>query len=342
MRDLAENIADRPERWASEQADVLTSVVDTLRLRGRVFCRSELGAPWGLVMAPSDFAHFHVIERGRCFLRLAGARRPLALESGDLVVVPHGRGHTLSDPPQASARPIGTIARGASSCVGHVLRFGGRGAETRLICGAFHFARPDARALLSPLPAVIHVKAQQGRAAPWLESTLRFLADEAQAPSQGTETIVSRLTDVIFVQALRAWIAALPEGAGGWLGALRDRHVGAALGLIHRQPERPWRVAGLAAEVGLSRSPFAARFTTLVGEPPLAYLTRWRLHAAADVLRGEGASLEEAAARVGYDSPAAFSRAFRRQFGTSPGAYRRAAPPARVERLRAPALRRAG
>jgi len=202
---------------------------------------------------------------------------------------------------------------------------GGEGAETQLVCGSFRLERADAHPLLEFLPPLLHLRPAENAAAEWMEATLRFLARETREARPGTETIVSRLTDVLFVQVLRAWIETAPEGRGGWLGALRDRQIGAALAHLHRSPDRGWTNASLAEAVGMSRSRFAARFTALVGEPPLTYLSRWRLETAAGLL-GDGAlGLAEVAARVGYESEAAFSKAFRRRFGTPPGAYRRRA-----------------
>jgi AraC-like DNA-binding protein len=278
-----------------------------------------------MALKRSDYAHFHVIERGGAWLRIEG-EEPVALAGGDLVVVPHGTGHTLADSLGTTARPLAEMAgRRASEggCV--VMRGGGEGAETRLVCGSFRFERREAHPLVELLPPLIHLRPAETPAAEWLEATLRFLAWETREARPGTETIVSRLTDVLFVQVLRAWIESLPEGRGGWMGALRDRQVGAALALVHRAPERDWTNASLAEAVGMSRSRFAARFTALVGEPPLAYVSRWRLETAAGLLQDGALSLAEVAARVGYESEAAFSKAFRRRFGTPPGAYRRRA-----------------
>jgi AraC-like DNA-binding protein len=319
------SLSDRPAdtAWRAEASDVLTSAMDAVRLRSRVFCRSELKAPWGMALKRSDYAHFHVIERGGAWLRIEG-EEPVALAGGDLVVVPHGTGHTLTDSLGTTARPLSEIAgRRASEggCV--VMRGGGEGAETRLVCGSFRFERREAHPLVELLPPLIHLRPAETPAAEWLEATLRFLAWETREARPGTETIVSRLTDVLFVQVLRAWIESLPEGQGGWMGALRDRQVGAALALVHRAPERDWTNASLAEAVGMSRSRFAARFAALVGEPPLAYVSRWRLETAAGLLQDGALSLAEVAQRVGYESEAAFSKAFRRRFGTPPGAYRR-------------------
>ena len=311
--------------WRADASDVLTTVMDAVRLRSRVFCRSELKAPWGMALKRSDYAHFHVIERGGAWLRVEG-QEPVALAGGDMVVVPHGTGHTLTDSLATKARPLAEMAgRRASEggCV--VMRGGGEGAETRLVCGSFRFERREAHPLVELLPPLIHLRPAETPAAEWLEATLRFLAWETREAKPGTETIVSRLTDVIFVLVLRAFIESLPEGRGGWMGALRERHVGAALAHIHRSPERDWTNASLAEAVGMSRSRFAARFTALVGEPPLTYLSRWRLETAASLLQDGVLGLGEIAARVGYESEAAFSKAFRRRFGTPPGAFRRRA-----------------
>ena len=320
-------LSNRPSSvsWRSDATDVLTTVMDTVRLRSRVFCRSELKAPWGMALPRSDYAHFHVVERGGAWLRIEG-QEPVALAGGDLVVVPHGTGHTLTDSLATKARPLAEMAGRPASAGGCVLmRGGGEGAETQLVCGSFRFERRDAHPLVELLPPLIHLRPAEAPAAEWLEATLRFLAWETREAKPGTETIVSRLTDVIFVQVLRAWTLSLPEGRGGWMGALRERHVGAALAHIHRSPERGWTNASLAEAVGMSRSRFAARFTALVGEPPLTYLSRWRLETAAGLLQDGALGLGEIASRVGYESEAAFSKAFRRRFGAPPGAYRRSA-----------------
>jgi AraC-like DNA-binding protein len=321
------SLSDRPASaaWRADASDVLTTVMDAVRLRSRVFCRSELKAPWGMALRRSDYAHFHAIERGGAWLRIEG-QEPVALAGGDLVVVPHGAGHTLTDSLATKARPLAEMAGGRASeggCV--VMRGGGEGAETRLVCGSFRFERREAHPLVELLPPLIHLRPAETPAAEWLEATLRFLAWETREARPGTETIVSRLTDVIFVQVLRAWIESVPEGRGGWMGALRDRQVGAALALVHRSPERDWTNASLAEAVGMSRSRFAARFTALVGEPPITYVSRWRLETAAGLLQDGALSLAEVASRVGYQSEAAFSKAFRRRFDAPPGAYRRRA-----------------
>lgn len=300
--------------------DVLADVLGTLRLRSRIFCRSDLSAPWAMTLSASAYAHFHVVERGSAWLRLDGSREAVALEAGDLAIVPHGRGHTLADRPDAAPVPIEGIAREAAGDH-YVFRYGGGGDEARMICGSFDVDRAAGDAIFSVLPEVVRVRSA-ARPGGWLDALLRLLSDEARAARQGSGTIVTRLTDIIFVHAVRAWLDELPEGAGGWLGALRDPKIGAAIARVHREPARDWTVAELASEVGMSRSPFAARFRALVGEPPLAYLTRWRMALAAGLLRDRRLTLREMAERTGYESEPAFSRAFKRHFGVSPRAFR--------------------
>lgn len=310
-------------RWQAGE-DVLTSVLRSLRLQGSVFCRAILSAPWGLDLEPQEYAHFHVLEQGNAWLRLKREKRPQALREGDLVVIPHGGGHVLTDAPATRPVPLGSLVKPLGPGGLHqVVRFGGGGGTTRLICGAFRFGPSARHPLLAVLPPAILVRGSAGRPPSWLKPILDSLDSEARRNQPGAETVISRLTDVIFVQAVRAWIDTQPETEGGWLGALRDPQIGRSLVLIHRQPEQTWTVASLAAGVGMSRSPFSARFASLVGEGPLSYLRRWRLQLAGDLLVREPLTIAEVAMRVGYQSEAALSRAFRREWGVSPTAYRR-------------------
>jgi AraC-like DNA-binding protein len=302
--------------------DVLADVLDSLRLKGRVFCRCELSAPWAIGLAAGDISHFHIIERGTCWLRLDGERNAIALEEGDLLLVIRGRGYQLSDDPATPPIPIEDLASGSKWGLHAVLRHGGGGSAADLLCGAFEFEGPHAQSFLRVFPEWIRVRKDDRRGNEWLDSTARFLHRETQHPGMGAATIVTSLLDVVFVEAVRIWLREQPAGGAGWLGALRDPTIGAALGLMHQAPEKQWTVPALSAAVGLSRSPFAAKFTALVGQPPMSYLKRWRLQRAAALLRHDAVALSTIAEQVGYESTAAFSRAFTRFFGVSPGRYR--------------------
>jgi AraC-like DNA-binding protein len=305
-----------------EKPDALTDILDMLKPRGRAYCCSEMSAPWAMSLPADGYAHFHVIERGGAWLRLEGAKQLTPLASGDLVLMPHGNGHVLADSPKTKPVPINRLVEGkADSAI--LLQHGGGGAQTLMICGSFQIVNSDHNPLLAVLPPLIHIPGGREQLDGWLEPTLKMLAYEARHLRPGSETMVGRLIDIILLQAVRVWIEEQPQDRGGWLGALRDPHIGAALGLIHREPQRKWSVSALAREVAMSRSIFAAKFTSLVGEPPLTHLTGWRLWQASRLLAEENLPVGEVALRVGYESEPAFSKAFKRHFGQPPLAYRR-------------------
>ena len=307
-----------------EGTDVLADVLDSLKLRGRFFCRCELSAPWALGFGAGFFSHFHVITSGSCWLQLQDGSAPVALEEGDLVlVIPRGAGYQLCDDLRTQPIPLEELVGNSRGGMRAVIRHGAGGPETGLICGAFEFQGARADSSLAVLPSWIRVSKRESYANEWLSVTLRFLQKETREPGMGSETIITRLIDVIFVEAVRAWLKEQPQGAAGWLGALRDPAIGAALGLIHKSPEKAWTVAMLAGQVGMSRSPFAARFTELAGLSPMSYLKRWRMQVAARLLNDPALSLSKIAERVGYESAAAFSRVFKREFGAAPAQYRR-------------------
>ncbi|MPZ21160.1 MAG: helix-turn-helix domain-containing protein [Luteitalea sp.] len=306
-------------------ADVFADVLDSLKLRGRVFCRCELSAPWALGFAAGDFSHFHVIEQGRCWLRLEGRADAIAIEEGDLLLVPRGHGYQLSDHPHTAPIPLTDLIADSEGGLRAVLRYGGGGRETRLICGSFEFAGPHVQSFLAVLPEWIRVPKDDCHGNEWLDATIRLLRRETQQTEVGAETIIARLIDVMFVEAVRTWLREQPSGSAGWLGALRDPGIGVVLGLIHQSPERRWTVPALAAAIGMSRSPFAAKFTALVGVSPMAYLKRWRMHVGAALLRQHTLAVSSIAERAGYESVEAFSRVFTREFGVPPGTYRRRA-----------------
>lgn len=303
--------------------DPLGEALHFLRMSGTSYCTSELTAPWGLQLpAVKGGLTFHVIASGKCWLEVAGAERR-QLQPGDLVLVPHGQGHRLSSGPGVPTPRIHDLPHEQVSERYKVLRHGGGGALTNLVCGSVRFDHPAAHRLVSVLPKVIQVQASQGRNGDWLRATLSFMAAEAREPRPGGETVITRLADILVIQAIRSWIEEDPAAQTGWLGALRDPHVGRAIVLVHQDPARSWTLSSMAREVGMSRSAFAARFTHLVGEPIMRYVARWRMHVAVDRLRQEGAAVGELAGWLGYRSEAAFSRAFKRFIGSPPGVVRR-------------------
>jgi AraC-like DNA-binding protein len=294
-------------------------------MNGAFYCRSELTAPWGLSLpAMPGYLWFHVVVAGT--LQVETGEGVRTLSAGELALVPRGTGHALRSDDAAPAPDILSLERERVSDRYEVLRHGGGGPATALICGAMRLEHPAARNLIAALPATIVVGAD-APGAEWIQTVLRMLAAEAGRPRPGGEAVITRLADIVVIQALRAWIEADPGARSGWLGALRDPLIGRAIALVHADPARPWTVEGLARELAMSRSAFAARFTELVGEPAMQYVTTWRMHVALTELQG-GATVGGLADRLGYRSEAAFARAFKRVIGTPPGAVRRAGVPA--------------
>ena len=309
--------------WAS--TDPLGEALHFLRMNGAFYARAELTAEWGVTLPPlEDHLWFHVVTAGGGWLETDNGEATF-LRPGDLAVVPHGRGHVLRSAPGVSAPGILELEREQVSDRYEILVHGEGGAATRFICGAVRFDHPGAGNFVASLPATIYVEASSSPQAEWLQSTLRLMAAEASELRPGGEEVITRLGDILVIQAIRSWIETDPAARTGWLGALQDRHIGRAISLIHRDPARDWTVASLAWEVSMSRSALAARFTALVGEPVMQYVTRWRMYLALSALREEEVTVAGLASRLGYRSEAAFSRAFKRVVGVPPGAVRRSA-----------------
>ena len=309
-------------------ADPLGEALHLLRLTGCVYARSELSAPWGVDL-PALQGHmmFHIVTAGRCWLE-SDDHEPVLLERGSLALVPHGEGHRLVDEVGRPAvdffdLPIERITERYES-----LRWGGGGETCRLICVVVRFDHAAAKRLVDALPRVLHLDAWDGGDDRWLTDTLQFIAREAEALRPGGETVITRLADILAIQMIRHWIETDAGVEAGWLAALKDEHLGRALAAMHREPGTAWTLESLAKLAVMSRSGFAARFTEVVGEPAMRYLTRWRLQLARAHLRESDDTLGMAAERFGYQSEPAFCRAFKREFGVSPGVDRRAeAPP---------------
>jgi AraC-like DNA-binding protein len=305
-------------------SDPLGEALHALRMNGAFYCRSELTAPWGLTLpAMPGHVWFHVVTAGRCRLE-AGAEEGQWLHVGDLALVTFGAGHALRSDAGVAAPGVLELDREQVTDRYEILRHGNGGEPTLLICGAVRFDHPAARTMVDLLPVIIRIDAGAPESE-WIESLLRLLAAEARELRPGGEAVITRLGDILVIQAIRSWIRTDPSARRGWLGALQDAHIGRALALIHREPARDWTVASLASELAMSRSAFAARFTDLVGEPAMQYVTRWRMHVGLNALRDDGATVAELADRLGYRSEAAFARAFKRVIGVPPGAVRRAA-----------------
>ncbi len=305
-------VIDRP---ASED-DPLGLALATLRLSGARYCASRLAAPWGISFAARACAMYHAVDNGSCWLRLPGAA-PLAMERGDVVVLPHGDEHALADAPE---RPARRVDFQDAETRGVQLRAGGDGPRATIVCGELHLHGDHVRLFRGSLPRVVIVRAGED---PAIAGLLQLLGGEVASARPAGSAVVARLSELIFVHAVRRAVLAGKGLPRGWLSGLSDPEVGRALGAMLGRPAEPWTVEALARRARISRSVFASRFRAAVGEPPLAYLTRWRMHVAWQGLRDHAdRSTNEIARSVGYESAAAFHRAFVRLTGLRPGEAR--------------------
>jgi len=312
--------------------DALSDALRVLRLNGAVFLDAEFTEPWCVISDPRgnnalmagwpDIVFFHVLTEGRCKAKLIEGGQTIELGSGDLIMLPRGSRHLMGSDLHLAPAVADSIVRPGK---GGMLRIehGGGGEKTRFVCGYLHCDERLCGQLLDALPRILRIPLGDGTAGGWVEGLLAAGTQESAAARPGSDTMLAKLSELLFVEALRRYIDLLPEGQRGWLAALGDRFVGRALALMHERPDRDWTVDELAAAVGLSRSSLAQRFTDYIGQPPIQYLTRWRLTIAAQRLRNETTSLARIAADSGYDSEAAFNRAFKRALGTTPAVWRR-------------------
>jgi AraC-like DNA-binding protein len=309
-------------RW--DPVDPLGEALHTLHLAGTFYCRSELTQPWGLAMpAMPGCVWFHALLSGRCDL-VADSLSPVALAPGGFALITKGQGHVLRTGPSVATPDVLDLPHEMAGERYALLRYGGGGAASTLICGVVRFHHHAAHDLIRLLPPIICVDSLASLESDWMQSTLQLMAHEARQQAPGGETIVTRLADILVIQAIRSWLNQDPAAKTGWLGALQDRQVGRALAMIHREPANDWSVGSLATVAAMSRSGFAARFAALVGQTPMHYVTKVRMQAAKDLLTTDRKmTIGELATRLGYQSEAAFNRTFKRFNGTTPGASRR-------------------
>lgn len=302
--------------------DPLAEVLDVSRVRGAVLAHVCAHDPWGMRMSSTPGAAFHAITAGTCWLRLDGSVSA-QLMPGDVVLLPTGTEHDMVSTPDGRTRAYDRITKEELMTPDGDLLIAGSGAVTRFICAAYDYDHEVAHPLLSLLPPVVHIPAGTPGGDGPIQSTLRLLGGELGGRSPGSRSVVTRLTDVLFVQVLREWLER-EHGGACWLRALRDPQIAEVIAVMHARPGEPWTLETLAQSVNLSRATLARRFTELVGEPPLAYLTRWRMDLAARRLRETTDPVNVIAHDVGYTSEFAFSRAFTRMRGEAPARYRRA------------------
>jgi AraC-like DNA-binding protein len=313
--------------------DALSETLRVVRLVGAIFIQARFTAPWCYQSPRADTAApflepgaervviFHMITEGDCFVELDG-QPPLRLIAGDAVIFPQGDAHLMASQPglpaASGARLDAVLARRPRQ-----LAYGGGGATTRLVCGYLACDARLAGLLLAGLPRVVRVNVRGSNAGTWLEASVRYALSEARSPRPGGAGVLAKLAEVLFIEVLRLYMNEQGSGRTGWLAGVGDRIVGAALQALHRRPAHAWTLEELADEAAASRSVLAERFQHLVGISPMQYLTRWRMLLAANMLAGSNAPLSRIAEEIGYQTDTAFSRAFRREYGKPPAAWRK-------------------
>ncbi len=324
-----------PPRLIVPPMDAFSEVLKALRLESGIFLEAEFTAPWCIDSAPGKddvrqilpsaehVAIYHLLVEGGCRARLPDGGTAIELAPGDLLMFPHGDGHLLGSDvartPVAAEKLVQQSPQGGLARIQH----GGGGARTRFVCGYLACDSRLCRPMLGALPRMLRVSLAERPGASWVVATIQRAAEESRSPRAGTDAVLAKLAELLFVEAIRCHIESIPDDQRSWLAGLRDPHVSRALQLLHGDPGRPWTVDELGQEAGMSRSALAERFTQLIGEPPMQYLTRWRLALAARALREGNDSILRIAGRVGYESEAAFNRAFKREFGMPPATWRR-------------------
>ncbi|WP_277185670.1 AraC family transcriptional regulator [Caballeronia sp. BR00000012568055] len=320
--------------------DALSDVLRHVRLSGAVYLNGEFTSPWCVVGQPSHemsvtllpraerIVSYHLVTEGSCWAALSDdLASAIRVDAGELLVVPQGEAHLMGSSLEHQPAPaevlVSTYLRTSPGDVMKLDYGGGSEPRTRLICGFLGCDDTLTNPVLSALPRLFKVDMRNDPQSAWLESSLRLAAVEAAEGRVGSAIVLARLSELLFVEAVRRCIDALPEDRRGWLAGVADRFVGRALAMLHAQPAHNWTVDEIARKVGLSRSALAQRFTQLLGQPPMQYLARWRLQIAAQELRNGTRSLAAIAEHVGYESEAAFNRAFKREFGMPPASWRR-------------------
>lgn len=312
--------------------DALSDVLAAVRLTSSAFLDARVTAPWCIAsqIGPEDCAPlgpvpatviaYHYLVSGEAYISIAGDP-PVVTRGGHIVLLPRNDRHALGSAPGLRPAVIDHLIQPPDDTRPASLQFGGGGAETHIVCGYLGCDVPD-NPLVAALPPILTLDVRRDVGGDWIGASFRRAADEFASGGIGSSTVLSKLAELLFVEAVRRYLATLPADQTGWLAGLRDRIIGRALALLHGRAEQAWTTEELAKQVGLSRSAFAERFTTLIGMPPMRYLAHWRLQLAAARLRESPRSIAQIAYEVGYESEAAFNRAFKKAFGVTPGAWR--------------------
>jgi AraC-like DNA-binding protein len=327
------NLALSAESRGGTRMDVLSTVLKTVKLEGTLFYNAEFSAPWRvhspasselapyLSSEPRHVIIYHLLTHGKAYATVGDGQRVL-LSAGDIVVFPHGDSHIMGNGRSVEPKEYGEMLQEVLSHGLKLTCMGGGGEVTKFVCGYLACDPHVSKAFLSGLPPVFKVNIGSDSSGQWLQSSILYSVGHAVDSQTGSEIVVAKLSEALFSETLRRYVDSLPPGETGWLAGARDPAVGSALALLHRQPAQLWTIAGLAAQVGVSRSVLAERFRHFLGVPPMTYLTSLRLQLGAQLLMSTSHSVAQIAGEVGYESEPAFNRAFKREFGAPPARFR--------------------
>jgi AraC-like DNA-binding protein len=314
--------------------DALSDLLRVIRLKGGVFLHAEFTAPWCIQSQPeptecspllSGADHmvlYHYVTSGRVLAQLADSE-PVEFEAGQVMILPHNDWHLMGSRLDLTPVPTRQLVQASNDDGLVVINHGGGGEPTRIVCGFLGCDKLEGNPLAKALPPLLKFDTRQGAAGSWIRSTLEFAASEVAARRSGSEAVLAKMSELLFVEAVRSYVETLTDEQTGWLAGLKDPFVSRALSLLHGRVAHAWTVDDLGREVGLSRSALADRFGKLIGEPPMRYLARWRIQVAAQQLRNSDTPLARIAEQVGYESESAFNRAFKQGFGVPPATWRK-------------------
>jgi len=302
--------------------DLLSEILQTVKLRGTIYFHARFQSPWGMQIPAGQFANYHIVTDGQCWVETGIRHEHILLQKGDIILFPRGDSHALVDTPRSEIVSADKLLSHARKSNENETVFGGDGAySSSLICGHFEYDREFPHPLFDTLPPLIHISAKTNQNADWFSTASELAAQMSKSDSMGKDAVINRLAESLFIQTLVDYITSIDD-LSSFLAALQDRHIGLALKSIHNEISRDWSIAELANIASMSKSVFSSKFHSMVGEPPIVYLARWRMLKAREMLVETTIPVGQISQKVGYQSEFSFSRAFKKMTGLTPTAVR--------------------
>ncbi len=304
--------------------DLLSEILQTVKLRGTVYFHARFQSPWGMEIPAGEFANYHIVTGGQCLVKTHTTHKPITLQKGDMILFPAGDSHTLVDSLQSDVVTANELLGNARKTHSNQIIFGGDGSDfCSLICGHFEYDKECPHPLFATLPSLIHISAKDNLKVNWFATASELAAQISTGESMGKDAVINRLAESLFIQALVDYIKSIDD-LSSFLAAIQDRNIGRALKSIHNDIAYDWSIAELASIASMSKSVFSSKFHRMVGEPPIIYLARWRMLKAREMLKETTMPINLISEKVGYQSEFSFSKAFKKMTGLTPGAIRKA------------------